>query len=458
MDSMSFTFVDIETDGGTGSRGRVIEVAAIKVENGVIIDEFQSLIQPGHNIPYWITNLTGIAKNDLVHAPYFDDIAAQLYEFLYGSIFVAHNALFDYSFLKREFKACDYAFSPKIFCTVKMSRALYPEHKGHSLQKIIERHNLSPTARHRTYEDARMLYEYVKLTIEQKGADSFRKNLALQTRTKMLPANVSESVILTLPETAGVYIFYDDSGLPIYVGKSVNIRARVKSHFQNATSIAKEMKMSLTTHNILYIQTETELEALLLESAKVKELQPTFNRLLRRKKSQHVLLKSIDQNGYETFTIESHDLSTYANLSDVYGVFTTKLQAKNKIEEIARTYQLCPKLLGLEKSRGACFRYQLGLCKGACIGKESPESYNKRVEFALERTKIESWPFKSKISVPISETRSIVVDQWIPQGIYDNEIDSFSPLDNAFDIDTYKIIRSFLKKHRANVTLVKGKV
>ena len=274
----------------------------------------------------------------------------------------------------------------------------------------------------------------------------------------MLPANVSESVILTLPETAGVYIFYDDSGLPIYVGKSVNIRARVKSHFQNATSIAKEMKMSLTTHNILYIQTETELEALLLESAKVKELQPTFNRLLRRKKSQHVLLKSIDQNGYETFTIESHDLSTYANLSDVYGVFTTKLQAKNKIEEIARTYQLCPKLLGLDKSRGACFRYQLGLCKGACIGKESPESYNKRVEFALERTKIESWPFKSKISVPISETRSIVVDQWIPQGIYDNEIDSFSPLDNAFDIDTYKIIRSFLKKHRANVTLVKGKV
>jgi len=453
MDQRSFVFVDIETDGGTGNRGRITEVAAIKVVNGEIVDEFQSLVNPGHPIPFWITKLTGITNNDLVHAPFFEDIASQLFEFMSGSIFVAHNVLFDFSFLKREFKEYGVNFAPKLFCTVKMSRALFPEHKGHSLQKIIERHNLSPSARHRAFEDARMLVEYVKLTIAQKGTDAFEANVALQTKTKNLPPNVDEQTILQLPESAGVYIFHSDEGLPLYVGKSVNIRSRVRSHFQNATTVAKEMKMSLSTHNVTYISTETEIEALLLESAKVKALQPLYNRLLRRKTSQHILVKSVNQDGYIAFTIESHDLSNYDNLEGVYGVFTTKQQAKLKIEEIARAYQLCTKLLGLEKSQGACFRYQLGLCKGACIHKEQPSQYNARVEFALEHTKIETWPFKSKISIAISAVRSLVIDQWIPQAIFDSETETFTSLEGSFDIDTYKIVRSYVRAHRSSVLL-----
>lgn len=449
-------FVDIETNGGSGARGRVIEVAAIKVENGTIIDEYQTLINPGSAIPYWITNLTGITNDNIVQAPFFDDIAEQLFSFMQGSIFVAHNVLFDYTFLKREFAQHGYAFTPKLFCTVKMSRALYPEHKGHSLQKIIERHQLSPKARHRAYDDALMLYEYMMLTIKKKGQSALEQNLQLQLKTKSLPPNVDESIILSLPETVGIYIFEDDNGSPLYVGKSVNIRTRVRSHFTNATTVAKEMKMSLQSHNISYIQTETEIEALLLESSKVKELQPVHNRLLRRKKTQHILLKSINHDGYLTFAVESHDLSQYSDLSNVYGVFTTKIQAKKKLEEITRTYQLCPKLLGLEKAKGACFRRQLGLCRGACVGEELPPSYNLRVEFALERTKVESWPYSGKISVAISSSRSMLVDQWIPQGIYDHHTDSFNELDNNFDIDTYKIMRTFIRAHPTAITRVQS--
>lgn len=449
----TYVFVDIETNGGTGERGRVIEVAAIKVMSGVIVDEFQTLVNPGMNIPYWITTLTGITNSDLEHAPYFRDIADQLYSFMGDAIFVAHNVLFDYSFLKREFKAIDYTFSPKLYCTVKMSRALYPEHKGHSLQKIIERHKLSPKSRHRAYDDARMMYEYMQIAIKQKGVEAFQNNVALQLKTKTLPPNVEESVILTLPETAGIYIFEDDTGMPIYVGKSVNIRARVRSHFTNATTIAKEMKMSLGSHNVTFVQTETEVEALLLESAKVKELQPLYNRKLRRKKTQHVVIK-YQQSDYITFAVECHDLSTYGDLTKVYGVFSTKQQAKAALESVVRTYQLCPKLMGLEKSQGVCFRYQLGLCKGACDGKESADSYNTRAEFALERMKIDTWPYKSKVGIAISAVRTLVVDQWIPLGIYDSQSNSYSELPNNFDIDTYKIIRSFLKLHKPKVTLL----
>lgn len=448
-------FVDIETNGGNGPRGRVIEVAAIKVSGGEIIDTFTSLVNPGSDVPYWITRLTGITSGDLIDAPYFEDIAAQLYEFMQSSIFVAHNVLFDYSFLKREFASVGYDFRPKLFCTVKMSRGLWPEHRGHSLEKIIARHAIAVSARHRAYDDAKAMYDYIKLTIAQKGHQAFLENIARQFKTKSLPPHVDEAVILDLPDSPGIYIFEDDTGAPLYVGKSVNIRSRVRSHFANATTIAKELKMTLASHNVSFITTETEVEALLLESAKVKELQPIFNRLLRRKTKQSIFLRDFNDDGYETIRIENTDLSEYQNLENVYGVYTTKTQAKGRLEAAAKTFQLCPKLLGLEKASGACFRYQLGLCKGACIGKESPALYNRRVELALERSKIESWPFKSEVAVRISETRSIIVDQWIVKSVveYAYGEPAATSLDNGFDIDTYKIIRAYIRKHPEAVSL-----
>ena len=448
-------FVDIETNGGNGPRGRVTEVAAIKVAGGEIIDTFTSLINPGSDIPYWITQLTGITNHDLSSAPYFEDVAAQLYDFMNGSLFVAHNVLFDYSFLKREFAIAGYDFKPKLFCTVKMSRALWTEHRGHSLEKIINRHGLSFAARHRAYDDAKAMYDFVKLTITEKGPAAFRDNIARQLKTKTLPPNVSESVILDLPESPGVYIFEDDAGAPLYVGKSVNIRSRVRSHFANATTIAKELKMTLASHNVTYITTETEVEALLLESAKVKELQPVFNRRLRRTTKQSIFVRDFNDDGYETIRIVNTDLSQHQSLENVYGVYTTKSQAKDRLEAAAKTFQLCPKLLGLEKATGACFRYQLGFCKGACIGKESPELYNRRVELALERSKIESWPFKSDVVVRISETRSIIVDQWIVKSVVEHAFDepTITMLENGFDLDTYKIIRSYIRTHPEAVSL-----
>ncbi|MCA9340374.1 MAG: 3'-5' exonuclease, partial [Candidatus Saccharibacteria bacterium] len=144
-----FVFVDIETNGGSGERGRIIEIAAIKVQYGEVIESFQTLVNPGSGIPRWITTLTGIQPGDLAEAPYFEDIATQVYEFLNDSVFVAHNVLFDYSFIRRELAAAGYRYNPKLFCTVKMSRALYPEHRGHSLEKIIQRHGLLTQHRHR---------------------------------------------------------------------------------------------------------------------------------------------------------------------------------------------------------------------------------------------------------------------------------------------------------------------
>ena len=147
--STPLVFVDIETNGLNHIRGRVIEVAAIRVENGKVTDTFRSLIDPETELPFYITNLTGITTNDLKGAPTFDQIAEDLRAVLKDAIFVAHNVRFDYSFLKQEFGRLGLSFLPKQLCTVKLSRALYPHVKGHKLGDIITRHNFSFAARHR---------------------------------------------------------------------------------------------------------------------------------------------------------------------------------------------------------------------------------------------------------------------------------------------------------------------
>lgn len=452
-------FVDIETNGGNGDRGRITEIAIIRVEGGEVVEEFSSLVNPGGSIPYWITKLTGISNSDVADAPYFDEIASEVHRMLDGAIFVAHNVRFDFSFIKRQLEAVGYTFRPKLFCTVRMSRMMYPEHKGHSLEKIINRHAINTESRHRAYADAKAILDFTKLAIEEKGIDAFQQSAAMQMKTKTLPPNVDEAEFARIPETPGVYIFEDSEGMPLYVGKSVNLRMRVMSHFANDTKIAKEMKLSLSSHKISFIQTETEIEALLLESAKVKELQPIHNRLLRRKTQQAVLTKSVNEDGYTTIVVESKMLDEETELDSIYGVYTSRMKAKSRLESLMKTFQLCPRLLGLEPGKGACFRSHLGLCKGACAGKEPVELYNRRVEYALERSKIEAWPFKGELSVAISQTKALIIDQWIVKGYITALEDGTTYLErvtNGFDMDTYKIIRSYLRNNKANITLMEN--
>jgi DNA polymerase-3 subunit epsilon len=450
-------FVDIETNGGNGDRGRITEIALIRVEAGEVVEEYSTLINPGTPIPYWITRLTGITNADVADAPYFDEVAGEIFRILEGAIFVAHNVRFDFSFVKRQLEAVGYTYRPKLFCTVRMSRRLYAEHSGHSLEKIIQRHGIITKNRHRAYDDTKAILEFTKLAIAEKGIDAFNEAVAVQMKTKTLPPNLDESIFASIPQSPGVYIFEDNEGRALYVGKSVNLRTRVLSHFANDTKLAKEMKISLSSHNISYIQTETEVEALLLESAKVKELQPIHNRLLRRTTQQAVLVKTENQDGYTTIGVENRQLDEKTELGSIYGVYTSRMKAKSRLESLMKTFQLCPKLLGLEKANGACFRYHLGLCKGACIGKEPVQRYNRRVEYALERSKLEEWPFKGELSVAISPTKALLIDQWVVKGYitaFDDGTTHLERISNGFDMDTYKIIRSYLRNNNPQMSLL----
>jgi DNA polymerase-3 subunit epsilon len=443
-------FVDIETTGGSFRNSRVLEVAAIRYENGQVTQEFSTLINPEAYIPRAITTLTGISENDVVDAPKFEDIADELYEILNSAVFVAHNVRFDYSFLKNEFAYAGMQFSPKLLCTVRLSRALYAGEKGHSLAKLIERHNIPVLARHRALDDAQAILYFSQLAYDEHGRELFQEAISKQLKTQYLPPHLDTEEIESVENIPGVYVFEDESHQPLYVGKSINLKKRILSHFQDKSS--RELKISQNVHYVKTIPTGSELAALILESKMVKELKPLFNRKLRRVSSYALFIKD-EIDGYSTITVQSGPVDADTDLEKVYGLYETRTKAKKQLELLTRVFGLCPKLMGIEKTKGACFSYSLGRCKGACIGKEPAESYNRRFEIALEKNKVNSWPYKTAVAVPLDmENNGVIINNWMIQGFYSaGDVSLLESFDVNFDVDEYKIIRRFLRENKNRI-------
>jgi DNA polymerase-3 subunit epsilon len=442
-------FVDIETTGLGARSGKIIEIALIRVEQDQIVDEFHSLVNPGQHLPDWISSLTGILDTDLDGQPYFVEIADKVAKMCENAVFIAHNVRFDYSFIKTHLADSGTIFKPELLCTVRLSRALYPNERSHKLKNIISRHKIKVPARHRAYEDAKALWEFCNIAYTEHGKDTFCDAVAKQIKRKTLPPNVHADLIGQISNNPGVYIFEDNEGKPLYVGKSIHLRQRILSHFSSDTEIDKEMKMSLNVHNIKTIETANELDALLLESRLVKEMLPLYNRKLRRARKYVALLKKVNKDGYISISTDDVDLAE-CNPEDLYGIYETRGKAKAALLSHQQTFSICPKFLGLEKGKGSCFAYHLGKCSGACTGKEDAIKHNLRLELALERSKIETWPFDEPVCVEHrgQEGSGIVVDQWKVIGqIEQNEIIKDSAL-GIFDLDNYRILRSYLSSKK----------
>jgi DNA polymerase III subunit epsilon len=166
-------FLDIETTGLTAQYARVTEIGALRVEEGRVVAKFKQLINPEMHIPPFITRLTGITNEMLWEAPTFRAIADDLELFLDGALFIAHNVDFDYSFIKAEFERINYRFKMDRMCSAKLSRRLYPEHKSHALDRIIERMQLDVVNRHRAYDDAEVLWKFYAAELKKRQLDLF---------------------------------------------------------------------------------------------------------------------------------------------------------------------------------------------------------------------------------------------------------------------------------------------
>ncbi len=454
--------VDVETTGASASYGRIIEIAVIRVEGGKIKRTFQSLVNPERYIPFSVEQLTGIRSKDVECAPLFEDIARELMRLLDGAIFVAHNARFDYGFVKNEFRRLGKSFNARCLCTVKLSRKLFPQYRNHDLSSVINRFGILCDDRHRAMGDARATLEFLKIAEHAQPPDLFDEVVNKLLKTSVVPSNVDQQQIEGLPESCGVYRFYGKDGELLYVGKSVNIKERVRSHFANDHTSSREMKMCQQVHKVDASPTAGELGALLLESKLIKELHPIYNVAARRHRDIVVARKSTTPNGYTSVNLEEIDHIEPGDASSILAIFKHIKQGKEYLERISKEHKLCHKLVGLQRTQSYCFSYHLHQCNGACVGEEEPPIYNARVEMAFLDRRIKAWPFTGAILIEerddcTGEGEVFLVDQWCL-------VSSFRYSDHGyqlkisgphrFDYDAYKILSRYVL-NRANATKIK---
>ncbi|MBN2666341.1 MAG: GIY-YIG nuclease family protein [Bacteroidales bacterium] len=372
-----YAIVDIETTGGSSRIEKITEIAIIQHDGEKITGEFSTLINPERNIPYYITSLTGITNEMVEEAPRFFEVARTIVEMTEGRTLVAHNARFDYSFIREEFKSLGYNFRRNLIDTVTLSRKLIPGHKSYSLGNICRDLGITINGRHRAAGDAMATAELFRLLMEKDNQIRVQgRSMIKNTKLSKLNPCLDVSKVEIIPEEPGVYYFYDEKGNLIYIGKSRNLRQRVSTHLSNNTT-GRSMEMRDMIADLDWEVTGSELIALLLESAEIKKNKPLYNRAQRRTGYQWGIFSSTNSEGYQVFSFGQLDGD-----ENPLSVFAGKEKARSMLSVLVGKYELCQKLAGLYETSGPCFHYHVGLCRGACCGKEHPESYNERARKA----------------------------------------------------------------------------
>lgn len=364
---MIYSIIDLETTGG--KKNKITEIAIFNTNGHEIIEEYHSLVNPGLKIPSHITRITGISNETVQDAPYFYEIAKNVLTITKDTIFVAHNVNFDYNVLKNEYRELGYQYNRKKLCTVKLSRANFPGLKSYSLGKLCNALNIPIFQRHRAVGDAKATYLLFKKIYQKKNTGIFENNIVHKQIS--ISQHINESYLENFPQKTGVYYFWNSKNEIIYIGKSINIKKRIKSHFSDPAN--KEIKLCENTAKITYELTGNDLIAQLKESAEIKKYYPLYNRRQKRLGETYGINYFTNANGIIEFKIDY-----IKNMTNPMISFSSKKNAKDFMISMAKKNHLCLKFCGLEKGKEACFYYQIKQCKGVCCQKETKETYNKR--------------------------------------------------------------------------------
>ena len=438
-----FAFIDVETTGMKPLADRVTEIAIIRFSANREPERWQSLINPGVAIPAEIQALTGITNAMLRDAPSFFAVRDEVRRLLEGAVFVAHNARFDYGFIKNEFRRQGEAFTADVLCTVRLSRRLYPDAEGHGLDAVISRHRLSGFDRHRAMGDTEATAAFVCKIEDDHSSDTLKAIVKSLLKTPSLPAHLPTTVLADIPDSPGVYLFYGINDLPLYIGKAKHLRERIRAHFSSDHMTPNDIRLSQEMRRIEWLPTAGEFSALLLEAQLVKERMPLHNvNLRRREKVGFFQLLETQENA------SLHWISA-ANLpdahTDIFGPFSDKASAKKWLMFAAREHQLCDHLLGFSKPRAAnepCFARQVGRCFGACDGTETLLAHTDRLREAIKANALPVWPFSGpavyeEVDAANDRADALIFDQWCAMS---------GGARLPFDADVYRLLRRTMGK------------
>ncbi len=370
-----YAILDLETTGGNPSRDRIIEVAVL-IHNGKrVIEQYNTLVNPGRKISPFIQAFTGITNEMVSSAPYFETISDCIASITMNRVFVAHDVRFDYAFIKNEFKRLGLIFNRRQLCTVRLARQLLPKENSYNLKKLCDSLSIPLHNSHRAYADATATGHLFEHLFKQ-GCGSTIKNLTKNELDSVhLPPQLNNEDVDLLPEETGIYYFMNNKKQVIYVGKSKNIRQRVLSHFSADLTSQKARSMKMATHAIATRTTGSTLLATLLESQEIKRLMPDFNYAQRRKKYRYGLFLRNRNDGLMTFNIGLINLKETPLKS-----FTRRKVAEEYLMKLTRQQSLCYRLANMNMDPFGCKNRNFGDCVGSCpINDLGVEAYNDRI-------------------------------------------------------------------------------
>lgn len=369
--------IDIETTGVSKHRGKITEIAIYKHDGKKVIDEFVSLINPESSIPHEISRLTGITNQMVADAPRFFEVAKKILDITADSVFVAHNVNFDYGFIEEEFDRLGYNFQRKKMCTVKQSRVLIPGHRSYSLGKLTRDLGITLEGRHRAAGDAKATVKLFELlySIDSEFGMKLKPEIQL---SKYLHPELETEKVLSIPKKTGIYYLYNCNKEVIYVGKSTNLRTRLFNHLRQPKT-QKAIKMHAEVADISYEITGSEMVALLKESQEIKNLKPKYNVALKRSSFPFGIIEEFDLFGYHL--LKPIKLEPYHK---PISTFSSLAEAKSFLEKASTEFGLCLGMIGLQKCNRGCVFYGTQQCEGAALCHEDADTYNLKVENALE--------------------------------------------------------------------------
>lgn len=371
-----YSIIDIETTGNGLKDNKITEISIFKFDGARIVEEFTSLVNPKCFIPHFITGLTGIDENMVRSAPTFAEISEKVLAITKDCIFVAHAVNFDYGVLKEEFRQMGIDFVRKKLCTVRLSRKLIPDLRSYSLGKLCTALNISITNRHRARGDAKATVSLFQQLLQKPDAKhTIKQFLNARNQEATLPPYLNREVVQNIPNKPGVYYFLDTHKNIIYVGKAKNLKKRVLGHFYDKSN--HETKLCREIAYINYELSGSELIALLMESAAIKEHFPKFNHAQKRLTKQYAIFSYEDRKGILHF-----GFAPKKEIQKPLVILNSLADCKVFLAKLKNAYYLCAKYCQLTQInvKSICATEN---CQGVCIGKESIESYNLRVKKAV---------------------------------------------------------------------------
>lgn len=380
-----YAIVDIETTGSYAAANGITEIAIYISDGMQVIDHYETLVNPGQPIPYYIQAMTGITDKMVATAPRFEQVAEKIFSLLKDRVFVAHNVNFDYSFVKAHLQDSGFVLLEKKLCTVRLGRKIFPGLPSYSLGRLCASLGIPVYERHRAGGDAEATATLFHRMMENDRDKHIEKSLQRNSKESILPPHVPKAHFEALPYTPGVYYFHNEKGKVVYVGKATNIRYRVNSHFSNNSQSRQKQNFMQHVHAISCQPCGTELMACILESAEIKKRWPQFNAAQKRWEDVYGIYAFEDQNGYLRLAIDKNrkrlsPVTTFHYLADGHAI----------IRKLIREFDLCPKLCFLQKAPGTCEGTGEQPCQGACEGREAVETYNHRIKQAINTLKAQS--------------------------------------------------------------------